>query len=66
MHILKLWDKAMEEEVTSLSEGVDYNQMKVQRCEYLTEEMQKELKAHRDEILNVSKVVFRSPIVPRK
>ena len=52
MHIRKLWDKAMEEEVSSLRESVDYNRKKVLSHEYLIEEMQKELKAHRAEIVN--------------
>jgi len=56
----------MEEEVTTLRESVDYNRKKVLSHEYLIEEMQKELKAHRAKIVNVSKVVFRSPIVLRK
>ncbi|BAB01938.1 Mutator-like transposase-like protein [Arabidopsis thaliana] len=66
MHIRKLWDKAMEEEVSSLRESVDYNRKKVLSHEYLIEEMQKELKAHRAEIVNVSKVVFRNPMAPKK
>lgn len=66
MHIRKLWDKAMEEEVSSLRESVDYNRKKVLNHEYLIEEMQKELKAHRAEIVNVSKVVFRNPMDPKK
>jgi len=66
MHIRKLWDEAMEEEVSSLRESVDYNRKKVLSHEYLIEEMQKGLKAHRAEIVNVSKVVFRNPMVPKK
>lgn len=66
MHIRKLWDEAMEEEVSSLRESVDYNRKKVLSHEYLIEEMQKELKAHRAEIVNVSKVVFRNPMDPKK
>lgn len=51
MHIRKQWDKAMVEEVTGLRESVDYNQMKVLHCEYLIEEMQKDLKSHRFHIV---------------
>ncbi|XP_020877744.1 uncharacterized protein LOC110227552 [Arabidopsis lyrata subsp. lyrata] len=57
LHIRKLWDKAMEEEVTNLREEVDTHHKKIQSLEYYQEEMRSELKGNGKEIQKLKELV---------
>ncbi|CAE5982439.1 unnamed protein product [Arabidopsis arenosa] len=57
LHIRKLWDKAMVEEVTRLREEVDNHHKNIQSLEYYQQEMRSDLKGNGKEIQKLKELV---------